>query len=148
MTGFRRWCASGTLRSLRDSDWTKILGWPGYRVWRSEINEPAKRLKLWVRRKRGNQALVCSGCGRRVHGVAAVYERAYAGAAFVRPVGASLPEIKHVVRTNFCDIGWKTDVSGRAVLVSVIDNLVKGAAGQAVQNMNVMLGLDETTGLL
>jgi transposase len=60
---------------LRDSDWTKILGWPGYRVWRSEINEPAKRLKLWVRRKRGNQALVCSGCGRRVHGVAAVYER-------------------------------------------------------------------------
>ena len=80
--------------------------------------------------------------------VAAVYERAYAGATFVRPVGASLPEIKHVVRTNFCDIGWKTDVSGRAVLVSVIDNLVKGAAGQAVQNMNVMLGLDERTGLL
>src|SRR2546425_10508423 len=80
--------------------------------------------------------------------VAAVYERAYAGATFVRPVGASLPEIKHVARTNFCDIGWKGDVSGRAVLVSVIDNLVKGAAGQAVQNMNVMLGLDETTGLL
>jgi transposase len=60
---------------LRDNDWTKILGWPGYRVWRSEINEPAKRLKLWVRRKRGNRALVCSGCGRRVHGVAEVYER-------------------------------------------------------------------------
>jgi transposase len=51
------------------------LGWPGYRVWRSEIDEPAKRLKLWVRRKRGNQALICSGCGRRVHGIAAVYER-------------------------------------------------------------------------
>jgi hypothetical protein len=66
---------SGTLRSLRDSDWTKVLGWPGYRVWRSEINEPAKRLKLWVRRKRGNRALVCSGCGRRVHGIAEVYER-------------------------------------------------------------------------
>jgi transposase len=60
---------------LRDSDWTKILGWPGYRVWRSEINESAKRLKLWVRRKRGNRALVCSGCGRRVHGIAEVYER-------------------------------------------------------------------------
>jgi transposase len=60
---------------LRDSDWTKILGWPGYRVWRSEINEPAKRLKLWVRRKRGNRALVCSGCGRREHGIAEVYER-------------------------------------------------------------------------
>ena len=60
---------------MRDSDWTKILGWPGYRVWRSEINELAKRLKLWMRRKRGNLALVCSGCGRRVHGIAEVYER-------------------------------------------------------------------------
>jgi transposase len=60
---------------LRDSDWTRILGWPGYRVWRSEIDEAAKRLKLWVRRKRGNQALICSGCGRRVHEIAAVYER-------------------------------------------------------------------------
>jgi len=60
---------------LRDSDWSKILGWPGYRVWRSEIDEPAKRLKLWVRRKGGNRALVCSGCGRRVHGIAEVYER-------------------------------------------------------------------------
>jgi transposase len=44
-------------------------------VWRSEIDEPGKRLKLWVRRKRGNRVLVCSGCGRRLHGVAAVYER-------------------------------------------------------------------------
>lgn len=60
---------------MRDSDWTKILGWPGYRVWRSEIDEPAKRLTLWVRRKRGNRTLICSGCGRRLHGIAAVYER-------------------------------------------------------------------------
>jgi len=60
---------------LRDSDWTRILGWPGYRVWRSEIDELAKRLTLWVRRKPGNRALICSGCGRRVHGIAAVYER-------------------------------------------------------------------------
>ena len=67
---------------------------------------------------------------------------------FVRLVGAALPEIKHVAHTNFCDIGWRVDASGRAVLVSVIDNLLKGASGQAVQNLNVMLGLDETTGLL
>ena len=60
---------------MRDNDWTKILGWPGYRVWRSEIDEPAKRLKLWVRRKRGNRALVCSGCGRRAYAIAEVYER-------------------------------------------------------------------------
>jgi len=77
-----------------------------------------------------------------------VFERAYADAPFVRLVGASLPEIKHVAHTNFCDIGWRVDPSGRAVLVSVIDNLLKGASGQAVQNMNVMLGLDERTGLL
>ena len=80
--------------------------------------------------------------------VAGAYERAYAGATFVRLVGAALPEIKHVARTNFCDIGWRVDASGRAVLVSTIDNLLKGAAGQAVQNMNVMLGLDERAGLL
>src|SRR5439155_539902 len=80
--------------------------------------------------------------------LADVYERAYAGTTFVRLVGSSLPEIKHVAHTNFCDIGWRVDDSGRAVLVSVIDNLLKGASGQAVQNMNVMLGIDERTGLL
>jgi N-acetyl-gamma-glutamyl-phosphate reductase len=80
--------------------------------------------------------------------LASVYETAYADATFVRLVGATLPEIKHVAHTNFCDIGWRVDASGRVVLVSVIDNLLKGASGQAVQNMNVMLGLDETTGLL
>src|SRR5580765_690581 len=80
--------------------------------------------------------------------VASVYERAYGGEPFLRLTGAALPEIKHVAHTNFCDIGWRVDGSGRAVLVSVIDNLLKGASGQAVQNMNVMLGLDQTTGLL
>ena len=60
---------------MRDSDWTKILGWPGYRVWRSEVDEPAKRLRLWVRRKRGNRVLICSGCGRRVEEIAEIYER-------------------------------------------------------------------------
>jgi N-acetyl-gamma-glutamyl-phosphate reductase len=75
-------------------------------------------------------------------------EHAYAAAPFVRLTGPALPEIKHVAHTNFCDIGWRVDRSGRAILVSVIDNLLKGASGQAVQNMNVMLGLDERTGLL
>jgi transposase len=51
---------------LRDSDLTKLLGWPGYRVYRHEINERAKILKLWIRRKRGNRKLVCSGCGRKL----------------------------------------------------------------------------------
>jgi N-acetyl-gamma-glutamyl-phosphate reductase len=80
--------------------------------------------------------------------LAAVYEAAYVDATFVRITGAVLPEIKHVAHTNFCDIGWRVDPSGRLIIVSVIDNLVKGAAGQAVQNMNVMLGFDERAGLL
>jgi N-acetyl-gamma-glutamyl-phosphate reductase len=81
--------------------------------------------------------------------VAGALEDAYRDAAFVRLTGAALPEIKHVAHTNFCDIGWKVDdARGRLVLIAVLDNLVKGAAGQAVQNLNIVLGLDERTGLL
>ena len=81
--------------------------------------------------------------------VAGALQSAYADAPFVRLTGSALPEIKHVAHTNFCDIGWKVDEAGaRVVLVAVIDNLIKGAAGSAVQNLNVMLGLDERTGLL
>jgi len=60
---------------LRNNDWTRILGWPGYRVYRSEINEEAKTLRLWVRRKSGERKLVCSGCGRGVSEIAEVCER-------------------------------------------------------------------------
>ena len=60
---------------MRETDWTKILGWPGYRVYRHEINEDAKTLKLWVRRKRGNRKLVCSGCGGKLSEVYDTYER-------------------------------------------------------------------------
>ena len=60
---------------MSESEWTKILGWPGYRVYRSEINEESKKLRLWVRRKRGNRKLECSGCGRRIKGIAEIYER-------------------------------------------------------------------------
>ena len=80
--------------------------------------------------------------------VATALERAYADAPFVRLTGAVLPEIKHVAHTNFCDIGWRHDApSGRVILVACLDNLVKGAAGQALQNLNVAFGLGETTGL-
>jgi len=50
---------------MRDNEFTKILGWPGYRVYRHEIDEAGKTLCLWVRRKRGNRKLICSGCGRK-----------------------------------------------------------------------------------
>ena len=81
--------------------------------------------------------------------VESALKAAHGDAPFVRLTGAELPEIKHVAHTNFCDIGWKVDEAGsRAVLVVVLDNLVKGAAGSAVQNLNIMLGIDERTGLL
>ena len=81
--------------------------------------------------------------------VSAALQAAYANAPFVRLTGAALPEIKHVAHTNFCDIGWRVDEpTGRLVLVACLDNLVKGAAGQAVQAFNLALGLDERTGLL
>ncbi len=81
--------------------------------------------------------------------IAQVFETAYRDAPFVRITGDRLPEIKHVAHTNFCDLGWKLEPNGtRLVLVSVLDNLVKGAAGQAVQNFNVAFGFDEKAGLL
>ena len=57
------------------NDWTKILGWPGYRVYQHQIDEKHKRLKLWVRRKRGNRVMVCSACGKRVREIHSVYQR-------------------------------------------------------------------------
>ena len=78
--------------------------------------------------------------------VASALTKAYADSPFVRLTGADLPEIKHVAHTNFCDIGWKVS-NGQLVMVSCIDNLVKGAAGQAIQNFNVAFGVDEATAL-
>lgn len=76
-------------------------------------------------------------------------EAFYHDKPFVRLLAAGrFPDTLHVRGTNFCDISWVMDPgSGRLILMSVIDNLVKGAAGQAVQNMNLMFGLDETAGL-
>ncbi len=67
----------------------------------------------------------------------------------MRIFGATkLPQIKFSLGTNYCDIGFSVSPDGkRAVLVSCIDNLLKGAAGQAVQNMNLMFGFDEKAGL-
>jgi transposase len=60
---------------MRENDWTRVLGWPGHKVYRHEIDEQAKTLKLWVRRKRGHRQLVCSGCGRLVSIIAQTHER-------------------------------------------------------------------------
>ncbi len=81
--------------------------------------------------------------------VIASFDKYYSNAPFVRFIGEAVPEIKHVNGTNFCDIGFKIDSENNMlILMSVIDNLVKGAAGQAIQNMNIMFGMNETEGLL
>ena len=79
-----------------------------------------------------------------------IYEERYAQEPFVRLYApGQIPDLHAVAHTNFCDIGFKYDErTRRAVVVSVIDNLVKGAAGQAVQNLNLALGFPETAGLL
>ena len=87
--------------------------------------------------------------GAKIDDLRRVLEETYAGEAFVRvlPHG-QYPATHHVRGSNLCLIGLGADrLSGRAILVSALDNLVKGASGQAVQDMNVMLGLPEVTGL-
>jgi N-acetyl-gamma-glutamyl-phosphate reductase len=80
--------------------------------------------------------------------VAKVYRAFFAGSPMVRLYESSLPQIQYSVRTNFADIGFQLSSDGkRVVIVSCLDNLLKGASGQAVQNMNVMLGWGEAEGL-
>src|SRR5262249_55228653 len=78
-----------------------------------------------------------------------LYRKFYAGRPMVRLWGAGrLPELQHVANTQFCDIGFAADSSSRGLMiVSCLDNLGKGAAGQAVQNMNGMFGFSEAMGL-
>jgi N-acetyl-gamma-glutamyl-phosphate reductase len=77
-----------------------------------------------------------------------IYKEFYKKEPFVRVFDDKLPNTKFVAGTNYCDIAVQVnEVTGKAIVLSAIDNLVKGAAGQAVQNMNLMYGLDETAGL-
>jgi N-acetyl-gamma-glutamyl-phosphate reductase len=87
---------------------------------------------------------------RSLDEIESTYRKFYAGRPMVRISRAgTLPELQHVTRTNFCDIGFAPDESGkRLVIVSCLDNLGKGAAGQAVQNLNGMMGWAEETGLI
>jgi len=92
---------------------------------------------------------VTLGESREPAEVESLFRLAYAGRPMVRiwPAG-SLPELQHVAHTNFCDIGFALDQSGkRLIIVSCLDNLGKGAAGQAVQNFNLMIGLEEQIAL-
>jgi N-acetyl-gamma-glutamyl-phosphate reductase len=81
--------------------------------------------------------------------ISRLYRKTYESAPFVRvlPEG-QLPSTLHVRGTNYCDIGWRIEPrTGRIITISAIDNLTRGASGQAICNMNLMLGFDEGTGL-
>lgn len=82
--------------------------------------------------------------------ISASYSKAYADEPFVRVLeGKALPDTKNVVGTNVCEIAWRLDPrTGRLVVMSAEDNLVKGASGQAVQSMNILCGFPETAGLI
>lgn len=82
--------------------------------------------------------------------IRALYEEAYKGETFVRVLPAGdIANLKNVRCSNYCDVSLHFDTrTNRMIVVSAIDNMVKGAAGQAIQNMNLALGLEETTGLL
>lgn len=82
--------------------------------------------------------------------VRACYEQAYAREPFVRLLeGKALPDTKNVTGTNVVEIAWRVDArTGRLIIMSAEDNLIKGASGQAVQSMNIMCGFEETAGLV
>jgi len=82
--------------------------------------------------------------------VTACYEAAYGNEPFVRLLeGKSLPDTKNVAGTNVVEIAWRLDGrTGRLIVMSALDNLVKGASGQAVQSMNILCGFPETAGLV
>ena len=82
--------------------------------------------------------------------ITACYEEAYANEPFVRVLDhKALPDTKNVVGTNVIEIGWRLDPrTGRLIVMSALDNLVKGASGQAVQSMNILCGFPETAGLI
>ena len=84
-----------------------------------------------------------------LHNVIDLYQSHYAEEPFIRLRGEELPQTGFVEGTNFCDIGFaRPEGTDLLIVASAICNLGKGASGQAVQNMNVMMGIEETTGLL
>ncbi len=77
-----------------------------------------------------------------------IYQDYYKKEQYVQVMKTTLPEIKYVVGSNYCHLGLKYDQrTGKIIVISVIDNLIKGSAGQAIQNMNVMFNLEENSGL-
>jgi len=119
---------------MSDSEWTKILGWPGYRVYRSEINEAKKTLRLWVRRKRGNRVLVCSGCGRRVYKIVETQEREVRDLPWSEYRATVVVEL---YRVRCPDCGAKTEKVAPLPSKAPFSKRFEEAVGQACENAAV-----------
>jgi hypothetical protein len=120
---------------VQDTDFTKILGWPGYRVFQHEINEGAKTLRLWVRRKRRRRPLICSGCGARVRDVVDVREREVRDLPWGEYRTTVVVEVFRV-RCPDCGVRWNVSRSCRAKPRSASDSRtpwagVRGGVGAA-----------------
>ena len=91
-----------------------------------------------------------AGAARLGEKVAACYAGAYGDEPFIRLLdGKALPDTKNVAGTNVIEIAWRLDPrTGRLIIMSALDNIVKGASGQAVQSFNILCGFTETTGLI
>lgn len=116
---------------MRDNDWTKVLGWPGYRVYQHEIDERAKTLKLWVRRKRGNRKLVCSGCGRKFTEAYDIHQRE------IRDLPWSEYRTTVVIelyRVRCPDCGVKTEKVPQLPSKAPFSKRFEEAVGQACEN--------------
>ncbi len=107
------------------------MGWPGYRVYRREITEQARALKLWVRRKSGNRKLVCSGCGRRVSEVHQVYEREVRDLPCFEYRTAVVIEL---YRIRCPDCGVKTEKVGQRPSKAPFSKRFEEAVGQACES--------------
>jgi N-acetyl-gamma-glutamyl-phosphate reductase len=86
--------------------------------------------------------------GTSLQNIREAYSINYNDSLFIRLIEPAIPEMKDVLYTNFCDMGFKLLENNTLVVFSTIDNLIKGAAGQAIQNMNIMFGFSQATGLL
>jgi len=96
--------------------------------------------------KRGMTATTVAECLKGEGDILAIYEKYYSDSPFIKLINGRIPETRDVWGTNRCDMAFKIE-GDKLLLFSVIDNLVKGAAGQAVQNMNIRFGLAEQSGL-
>jgi transposase len=130
-----------------EDDWTKILRFPGYRVYGREIDEGRKHLKLWIRRKRGNQVLSCSNCGRRVHKIHEIYEREVRDLPWSEYTTTVAIEL---YRVNCPECGIKVEKVAPLPSKSPFSKRFEDAVGQACESASARqvarrMGLAEST---